>query len=151
VYRSYSREGPFIIVGETRDRSFVDPVQASASAAYVYRASLVDPAGGEGPMSEPVAASSASIQPLPPDSLAVKIEDQRFRLTWRMEPTIDVAGFNVYRIDQGAPVRVASLSAPPYVADWPDSGIPLRFRVRAISVSSHEESDWSDTIEVKRP
>lgn len=102
-------------------------------------------------MSEPVAASSASIQPLPPDSLAVKIEDQRFRLTWRMEPTIDVAGFNVYRIDQGAPVRVASLSAPPYVADWPDSGIPLRFRVRAISVSSHEESDWSDTIEVKRP
>ncbi|OGH60831.1 MAG: hypothetical protein A3G34_08990 [Candidatus Lindowbacteria bacterium RIFCSPLOWO2_12_FULL_62_27] len=150
IYRSYSTDGPFVVVGETEEPSFIDGEKIDPGLSYYYRASIVGDLGQESPMSDPVRFTAAPAELRPPNSVAYRVDGRRLWLTWPRAGGFEIGGYNVYRIDAAGPVRVASLASSPYVTDLPDTFSELHYRVRALSAFSLEESDWSDTVRVKR-
>lgn len=151
IHRSFSRDGPFVVIGETSDPSFTDLGPFDLGTIFFYRVSQIDPTGAESPMTDPVEFSPVAATPTPPDSIGCKIEGRKLSVFWSKHNPAEIAGYNVYKIDPaGSPRRVASLPAPPYVTDLPDTFTELFFRVSAISAQSLAESDWSDTLVVKK-
>ena len=150
IYRSYSGDGPFMTMGETAENSFTDPGPFEPGASFFYRASVIDDIGRESPMTGTVQFSLSTSKPSPPSPITGKMEGSRVRLYWPKDGSGQIGGYNVYRIDGSNTQRVASIPGPPYVADLPETFAELFFRVSAISATSLEESDWSDTVRVTK-
>lgn len=150
IYRSYSREGPYVAIGETSENAFTDPGPFEPGATFFYRASAIDDIGRESAMTDPVYFSLSASKPAPPSPVTVKIEGSKARFFWPRDTSAEIGGYNVYRVDPQGALRVASIPGPPYVADLPDTFTELFFRFSAVSATSLEESEWSDTVRVTK-
>lgn len=149
IYRSYSSGGPFLLIGETAEKSFLDANYKAAGPAAFYRAALLKPDGAQSSPSEPMRLTVDASRVEAPAGLKARAEGGRLWLIWAYSPSPDIGGYNVYRIDADTPVRVASLKAPPYLSNLPDTFQELTFKVRAVSAHTLEESGWSEPAVVR--
>jgi fibronectin type 3 domain-containing protein len=127
VYRSNSIHGelkklnPQLI--PARETSFVDP-DVMAGRFYVYRAGTFGKSGKEGkPSVAAFASPNDSVPPGPPTAVTAVADKHIVRLTWKSQPTPDLAGYYVYRAEgKGQLFRLRSTPLGPDTTELTDSG-----------------------------
>jgi fibronectin type 3 domain-containing protein len=110
VFRASGAEGPWMRIGETRERAFADQFAESIGGSMWYRVRAIDRSGNEGAASEAVEARLPDTVPPAAPSLirAVPVETGT-RLEWTLLDERDVAGVRVEWAEaEGGPWRDVS-------------------------------------------
>ena len=127
VYRSWSIHGEFSKLNPTLipvgQNSLIDTNVVSEST-YVYRVRTKAKSGKEGrPSTAGFASPNDTMPPGPPTAVAAVADKHIVRLTWKSQPTPDLAGYYVYRAEGNDKLfRLRSTPLGPDTTEFTDSG-----------------------------
>lgn len=131
-----------------RDPFFTDP--APLDGETLYRVTVVDTSGGEGPSGTFVITPTTDpFRPVAPGGLMASSgpRELEISLRWDEVPEADIVWYRVYRMDGSSPVLQEVLYFDPAIAPPEDpwvevTNVPASTQLAKVSVSPAEESDW---------
>jgi hypothetical protein len=154
VYRSKTGEpGSFELIGEAAASPYRDG-QFAFGQTYYYEVRAVFGQGNRGAMSDPSPIYKVTprdtFPPAPPQGLAGIYSAKAVELVWTANTEGDLAGYNVYRLDQQPRQRLNKelLRTPIFRDTAAEPGKTLAYEVTAVDLSGNE-SRPSAQVEVE--